>query len=176
VPLLPPFTFENVVAALNYPPDEGRMILREVCGVSKPDGATLGEMEIVLLALYLFVLRKVTPESLTAFRICQQVRQSGDLVKRLRAIRVAYEKGQGNAKIHDALVLVYEDRFARWFGGDKFYDLATGEMVGTLEQPPAHYVAWDAATMLVRILRAMEEGAKQDAKPTATSSRSPDQS
>ncbi len=173
---LPPFTFENVVAALNYPLDEGRMILREVCGVSEPDGATLGEMEIVLLALYLFVLKKVTHESLTAFRICKQVRQSDALATRLRAIRTAYETGRGNTKIHDALVLVYEDRFVKWFGGDKFYDLITGEMVATLEQPPAYYVAWDAATMLMRILRAMVEGTKQDAKPTEASSRSPDQS
>ena len=171
-----PLTFENVVATLNYPPDQGRMILREVCGVSEPEGATLGEMEVVLLALYLFIQRRVTPEQLTAFLICQRVRQSDPLAKRLQATRSAYETGGEHTKMHDALVIIYEDRFVKWFGGDKFYDLATSQMVETLPRPPTHYVAWDAATTLIRVLQALTEGAKQDAKPPTKSPGPADQS
>ena len=164
-----PLTFENVVATLHYSPDQGRIVLREVCGVSEPDGATLGEMEVVLLALYLFIQRRVTPEQLTAFLICQRVRQSEPLVKRLRATRISYDTGDRHTKMRDALVIVYDDRFVKWFGGDKFYDLTTAQMVDTLPRPPTHYVAWDAAGTLVRVLQALKEGAKQDAKPTTTS-------
>lgn len=148
-----PEKFATVIQVMRHVPDNARMFLREVCELDDPDSADLDESHCVLLELYRFLQVGARLDSGTALRVCGRVKRSKDMQKRLLSIRKAFESESRQAKMHDALVIIYDNQMAKWFGGDKFYNLKTGELADTLPFPPASYTAWDAAVTLVRILQ-----------------------
>ena len=163
---LPEFRIEKVMKLLGIEEGEGRQLVRQICGAD-PAEASLGDMEVVALALYVFCTHLLQIPVLPALDLCRRVRRCEAFRDKLRESLRIFEEYSADANVLPTMVTIHERKYATWFGSNEWLVMQTSETVPKLPAPPLHYMAWDATVFMVRLIHIMEQGAKQDAKPTA---------